>query len=150
MQLRELDAPTRALHVTYIVVPLAAGLDKFFNLLTQWPHYLSPLVARVLPVSPATFMHVVGVIEIAVGILMLTPWARWAAYVASAWLVGIGLNLLLAGFFDVAVRDLAMAVGAFALGRLLAARVVAHARDVERSPVRREPATTGSTQPVAH
>jgi hypothetical protein len=63
-------------------------------------------------------MHAVGIIEMAVGILILTRWTRLGAYVASAWLLAIALNLLLAGFLDTAVRDIAMSVGAWALARI--------------------------------
>jgi hypothetical protein len=95
-----------------------AGLDKFFNLLTDWTAYLSPLAAQVLPVTPATFMGVVGVIEIAVGVVILAGWTRLGAYVASVWLVCIAANLVTAGFVDIAVRDLVLSIAAFTLARL--------------------------------
>lgn len=103
---------------TYGLVPVVAGLDKFFNLLADWEGYLSPAVAALLPVSPGTFMAIVGVIEIAAGVVVLTRWTRLGAYLVAAWLVLIAVNLLLAGFYDVAVRDLVMAVGAYTLARL--------------------------------
>jgi len=100
-----------------------AGLDKFFNLLTDWEIYLSPLAERMLPVSGATFMHVVGVIEMIVGLAILTRWARIGGYVAMLWLVLIAVNLISTGmFFDVAVRDLEMAIAAFTLARLTEVR----------------------------
>lgn len=96
-----------------------AGLDKFFNLLTNWEQYVSPLSQRILPLSPTTLMHVVGVIEIVVGLAILTKATRLGAYVAAAWLVCIALELLTTGhFFDIAVRDLELAVAAFLLARL--------------------------------
>jgi hypothetical protein len=96
-----------------------AGLDKFVGLLADWPGYVAPIVAVALPVSPETFMHVVGVIEMAVGLAILTRWTREAALVAMAWLLLIAGNLVLGGrFFDVAVRDVEMALAAFALARL--------------------------------
>jgi uncharacterized membrane protein YphA (DoxX/SURF4 family) len=96
-----------------------AGLDKFFNLLAHWTTYLSPTALRFLPVSGETFMHVVGVIEMVVGLAILTKWTRIGAYVAAVWLVLIALQLLTAGtHFDVAVRDVEMALAAFVLGRL--------------------------------
>jgi uncharacterized membrane protein YphA (DoxX/SURF4 family) len=96
-----------------------AGLDKFFNLLTNWEQYVSPLSQRILPLSPTTLMHVVGVIEIVVGLAILTKATRLGAYVAAAWLVCIALELLTTGhFFDIAVRDLELAVAAFVLARL--------------------------------
>lgn len=110
------------LKLTYGLVPIVAGLDKFLNLLTQWDHYLSPLAVQMLPVSPSAFMGIVGVIEIAVGVAILTKWTRIGAYVASAWLVLIALSLLAGGIYlDVAVRDLVMALGAYTLGHLTAA-----------------------------
>ena len=74
-----------------------AGLDKFFNLLTKWTMYLNPLALRVVPVAPETFMRAVGVIEMIVGIAILTRWTRLGAYVAAAWLVCIALNLVAMG-----------------------------------------------------
>ena len=117
-----LESLYRPLWLTYGLVPLLAGLDKFFNLLTDWPKYLSPWMAGLLPMSPQTFMYVVGVIEIAVGVMVLTRWPRLGAWIAAAWLVLIALNLVTMGLFDIAVRDLAMAVGAYTLARLAEAR----------------------------
>jgi uncharacterized membrane protein YphA (DoxX/SURF4 family) len=117
----ELNKPYWVLRVVYGAVPIVAGLDKFLNLLTNWEQYLSPLVSKFIPAS--TFMHAVGIIEIAAGVLVLSKLTRVGAYVVSAWLVGIALNLLTTGhYFDVAVRDLVMAVGAFTLARLEEAR----------------------------
>jgi len=96
-----------------------AGLDKFFNLLADWPQYLSPLAQSLIPLNPQTFMQVVGVIEMIAGATVLFASARLGGYVVSAWLVGISFNLLLTGnYFDIAVRDLVMAVAAFGLARL--------------------------------
>lgn len=122
-----------ALRLTYGLVPLLAGLDKFFGLLADWESYLSPAVASLLPVSPGTFMMAVGVIEMIVGLAVLTRFTRLGALVAAAWLVLIALNLIAAGILDVAVRDLAMAVGAFTLARLEAVRVAAPGRAGARS-----------------
>jgi uncharacterized membrane protein YphA (DoxX/SURF4 family) len=113
-----LDSLYRPLWLTYGLVPLLAGLDKFLNLLTDWPKYLSPAIAGLLPVSAQTFMHAVGIIEIVVGLLVLTRWTRIGAWIAAAWLVLIAVNLITMGLFDIAVRDLAMAVGAYTLARL--------------------------------
>jgi len=108
-----------ALRLVFGLVPIVAGLDKFTNLLTDWQQYLSPLAVRMLPVSPATFMGVVGIVEIIVGIGVLAGYARVFGWIAGVWLLGIALNLLLAGkFFDVAARDVALAVSAFVLARL--------------------------------
>lgn len=106
------------LRLTYGVVALAAGLDKFLNLLTNWEMYVSPWVASLVPGGAGALMHAVGIIEVAVGILILTRWTRLGAYVASAWLLAIALNLLLSGFLDTAVRDIAMSVGAWTLARI--------------------------------
>ncbi len=113
-----LDSLYRPLWLTYGLVPLLAGLDKFFNLLADWPKYLAPWMANLLPVSAPTFLHVVGIIEIAVGLMVLTRWPRVGAWIAMAWLALIAVNLITMGLFDIAVRDLAMAVGASTLARL--------------------------------
>jgi uncharacterized membrane protein YphA (DoxX/SURF4 family) len=112
-----------ALRVLFGFVPIAAGLDKFFNLLTNWEMYLNPLAIKVTPVSPATFMHIVGVIEIIAGVVVLSKLTRIGAYVVTLWLIAIALNLLTMGkFLDVAVRDLGLAVAAFSLAQLTAVR----------------------------
>jgi hypothetical protein len=113
-----LKTPFVALRWTYGLVPLLAGLDKFFNLLADWSGYLSPAIASLLPVAPTTFMYVVGIVEMAVGVMVLTRWTKYGAYLAAVWLTAIAGNLVLAGTLDVAVRDLAMAVGAYTLARL--------------------------------
>jgi len=115
----KIDQARVALRGVFGLVPLLAGLDKFLNILTNWEAYLSPFAKRMLPVKDTTFMHVVGVIEMLVGLSILTRWPRLGAYVASAWLLLIAINLLTSGHhFDVATRDVALAVCAFALARL--------------------------------
>ncbi len=119
-----------ALRLVFGLVPIVAGLDKFTNLLTDWKQYLSPIAVRLLPVSPATFMGVVGIVEIVVGIGVLAGYARVFGWIAAAWLAAIALDILTTGkFFDVAARDAALAVSAFALARLapLHERAAAHA-----------------------
>lgn len=111
-----------ALKLAYGLVPLLAGLDKFLNLLVFWPKYVSPTAAAVLPIGAQEFMYAVGVIEIAVGVLILARWTVLGGYVAAAWLLCIAANLVLAGYFDVAVRDVVMAIGAFTLVRLTEVR----------------------------
>ena len=114
-----LDAAWWALRIGLGVGPFLAGLDKFFNLLTNWEMYLSPLAEKVLPFSPTTFMHIVGVIEMIVGLAILTRWTRLGSYVAAIWLDCIAINLVSTGaFFDLAVRDIEIAIGAFTLARL--------------------------------
>jgi hypothetical protein len=117
-----LNIPTIALRLGIGLTATLAGLDKFFDLLADWGTYVSPLAARMLPFSTDTFMAIVGVIEIAVGAAMLTRWTRLGAYVASAWLLGVAVNLAAAGFLDVAVRDVVMSIAAFTLARLTEAR----------------------------
>ncbi|MGE5114804.1 MAG: DoxX family membrane protein [Acidobacteriaceae bacterium] len=111
------------------VGPLLAGADKFFNILTNWEMYLNPLAPRLLHIQPTTFMHIAGVVEMVVGVLVLTRATRYAAYVVMAWLIAIALSLVVQGqFFDIAVRDLEIALGAFALARLSEARAKESAR----------------------
>ena len=101
------------------LAPFLAGLDKFFNLLADWPAYLSPLALRVLPLSGQTFMHIVGVIEMIVGLAILTKWTRLGSYVAAIWLVAIAVQLVTTGaHFDVAVRDVLIALAAWVLALL--------------------------------
>lgn len=110
------------LRITYGLVPIVAGLDKYFNLLTDWEKYLPAFADDMLPISPAAFMLIVGGIEIAAGLAVLTAFTRLGAYVVMAWLALIAVNLIAAGYFDVAVRDLVMAVGAYSLGQVAALR----------------------------
>ena len=117
-----LNAPWIALRFGIGLTATLAGLDKFFNLLADWGTYVSPLAAQLLPFSIPTFMGIVGVIELAVGVAILTGWTRLGAYVASAWLLAVAGNLVAAGFFDVAVRDVVMSIAAFTLARLAEAR----------------------------
>ena len=113
------DSVWWTLRMSFGLMPLLAGLDKFFNLLVQWPKYLAPAVTHALPMAPQHFMYLVGIIEIVAGLAMLlTPWTKVFAYVVAAWLIGIVLNLLATGFYDIAVRDLVMAVTAISLARL--------------------------------
>lgn len=118
------------LRITFGLTAFLAGLDKFFNLLTNWEQYASPLVLRIVPLSAGTLMRAAGVIEIIAGIAVLAGLTRLGGYVIAAWLTLIALSLVSSGhFFDVAVRDLVMATGAFTLAELSALREpVAHRR----------------------
>jgi len=108
-----------ALRIGLGVGPFLAGLDKFFNILADWGMYLSPLAERLLPVSAGVFMRAVGVVEMAVGLLILFGRSRVGGYVAAAWLLAIAVNLLTTGmFYDLAVRDVEIAIGAYTLARL--------------------------------
>jgi hypothetical protein len=117
-----LDTPWIALRFGIGLTATLAGIDKFFNLLADWGSYLSPIAAQFLPISTAQFMGVVGVVELAVGIAILAGWTRAGAYVASVWLLGVALNLVFAGSYDVAVRDVVLAIAAFTLARLAEVR----------------------------
>ncbi len=108
----------QTLRLTFGIVPIVAGLDKFTNLLTNWSDYLSPGIKAMLPLDAMTFMRVVGVIEIIAGILVLVR-PLIGAYVVMCWLIAIALVLIAGGhYYDVAVRDLVMAIGAFTLAQL--------------------------------
>jgi len=105
------------------VGPFLAGLDKFFNLLTDWKMYLSPLVERLLPFSGTLFMRGVGGLEMIVGLAVLTRWTRVGGYAAMGWLLAIAVNLITTGmFYDLAIRDLEIAIACFALARLTEVR----------------------------
>lgn len=105
------------------VGPIIAGVDKYFNKLTDWGMYLSPLATKTVPVSTATFMHGVGIIEVIAGLIVLSKWTKIGSYIVMAWLLGIAVNLLTTGmFYDLAVRDVEIAIGAFALSQLTAVR----------------------------
>lgn len=112
----------RIFHVALGLTATLAGLDKFLNILADWGSYVSPLAASLLPFSVSTFMGIVGIIEIAVGAAILAVAPRLGAYVASAWLLLVAVNLALGGHFDVAVRDVVMALGAFTLARAIEVR----------------------------
>jgi hypothetical protein len=107
-----------ALRTVFTVAPIVFGLDKFANLLTDWPGYLAPWINDIVPGSGQDAMYVIGVIEIVAGFAVaLIP--RYGALIVAAWLAGIILNLLtLSGFYDVALRDFGLLVAALALSRL--------------------------------
>ena len=106
------------LRAGFAVLPVWMGIDKFANGMTYWPQYLAPWVVRQLPFSAQTAMYVVGVIEIVAGLAVaLKP--RYPSYVVALWLAGIIVNLLsYPGFYDVALRDFGLLVGALSLGQL--------------------------------
>lgn len=120
---RRLNTAYWVLRIGLGLGPFLAGLDKFFNILADWSMYLSPLATRVIPVSPTTFMHVVGIIEMIVGLIVLAGFTKWGAYIVLAWLISIAVNLVTTGmYYDLAVRDIEIALGAFALAQLSAVR----------------------------
>lgn len=108
----------RLLHVGFVAAPLIAGMDKFFNALANWEAYLAPVFPSLLGVLPRTFMYGVGVIEIIAGIgVAFKP--KVFGYVVAGWLGGIIINLLLRGeYYDIALRDFGLMLGALALARL--------------------------------
>jgi hypothetical protein len=136
MSTDRLTTPWWALRAAIGATAFLAGLDKYFNLLANWEGYLSPLATNLLPVGPTTFMHLVGVVELAVGVVILAGYTRLGGYLAAGWLACIALSLVTTGrYFDIAVRDAAMATAAFTLARLTEAGVgVAATRRVSLSP----------------
>jgi uncharacterized membrane protein YphA (DoxX/SURF4 family) len=121
--LQNAESVQRLMRYTYGLVPIVAGLDKFTNLLTDWKNYIAPSIASTSPFSASTLMAIVGVIEIIAGIIVLIR-PRVGGYIVMAWLVLIALTLLVGGhYYDVAVRDLVMAIGAFSLAKLSVAKV---------------------------
>lgn len=123
-----------ALKIGLGVGPIITGIDKYFNKLTDWSMYLSPLVTKVVPVSATTFMHITGVVEILAGVVVLSRWTKLGSYIVMLWLLGIAVNLLTTGmFYDLAMRDVEIAVGAFALSQLAAVRDQAMAKQGARA-----------------
>lgn len=108
----------KLLYIAFVVAPILAGLDKFFNILTDWSMYLSPIVTNIIPVQAQTFMKVVGVIEVAAGIIVaIRP--KIGGIIVSAWLLAIIVNLMLTkGYYDIALRDLGLSLGAASLSLL--------------------------------
>lgn len=108
----------RILQFTFILAPIIAGLDKFFYYLTDWSQYISPFAMQMLGKNSPIFMMVVGVVEVLAGIgVIFRP--RIFSYIIFLWLLAIFFNLLLTGkYFDIALRDLGLALSALALGNL--------------------------------
>jgi hypothetical protein len=108
-----------ALRLAFFAGPFLAGLDKFFHLLVNWDLYLSPVAQHVLGGFSHTFMLLVGVVEMIVGLMVLTRWTRLGAYIASLWLLLIAINLVTTGhYFDIALRDVGLCLSAFGLAKL--------------------------------
>jgi uncharacterized membrane protein YphA (DoxX/SURF4 family) len=106
------------LRIAFTVAPILFGLDKFFYVMVDWEAYLAPWIDDIVPGSAATAMHLVGIVEIAAGLFVaLKP--RYGAYVVAAWLGGIIVNLLTySGYYDIALRDFGLLLGALTLARL--------------------------------
>ena len=108
----------KILQMAFILAPIVAGLDKFTHLLVNWDNYLAPVIANMLPIGAHQFMLLVGAIEILAGLLVAVR-PRIGGYVVALWLWGIILNLLLhPGYYDIALRDFGLSLGALALARL--------------------------------
>ncbi|KJJ37950.1 hypothetical protein [Aequorivita vladivostokensis] len=111
----EINNIQNLLKAVFIIVPIVAGLDKFFNILAQWDTYLAPATLEMLPFSGETFMKIVGIIEIVAGIIVAIR-IQIGAYIVSLWLLLIALSLIFTWHHpDVAVRDIVMAISAFIL-----------------------------------
>lgn len=106
------------LRTVFTVAPIVFGLDKFTNLLVDWTIYLAPVATSIVPLPAQTIMYVVGVVEVIAGIAVAVR-PRFGSLLVAVWLLGIIVNLLvLGGFYDVALRDFGLLVGALALHRL--------------------------------
>ena len=127
-----------ALRIGIGLAAFLAGLDKFFNILVDWSMYLSPFSQHLIPLGAKTTMHLVGIIEMVVGLAILTRWTRIGAYIASVWLVLIAFNLITSGgFFDLAVRDVNLAIAAFVLARMTEVKQPSTVTEGEDQPVLR-------------
>jgi uncharacterized membrane protein YphA (DoxX/SURF4 family) len=131
-----LQNPTQVMRIAVGLMAALAGLDKFFNILADWGSYVSPTVTQWLPFSTDVLMWVVGVVEFAVGVSILTAWPVIGAFVASAWLLLVSLSLVLGGQFDIAVRDVVLSIAAFTLARLIQVRDEFEVREATQAPVR--------------
>lgn len=106
------------LKYTFVIVPIVAGADKFTNLLTHWEQYVNPSISGILPFSSSVFMMIVGIIEIAAGIIVLKK-SEIGGYIVAGWLTVVALTLLIDfNYVDVAVRDLVMATSALSMARI--------------------------------
>ena len=109
------------LRLAFTVAPILFGLDKFTNLLTDWPGYLAPRIDDIVPGTAQQAMYAVGVIEIVAGLVVLLM-PRFGGYLVAAWLAGIILNLLLIpDYYDIALRDFGLMLAALTLARLATA-----------------------------
>lgn len=120
LQMQKVHKVWWMLKLGYGLVPIVAGLDKLgFDLIVHWAQYLHPMVASLIPLSVPHILFAVGIIEIIAGLLVLTKWTRLGAYIVAAWLTVIAVSLVAMGkFYDIAVRDLLLALGALSLAML--------------------------------
>jgi len=111
-----------SLRIAFFVGPFLAGLDKFINRLTNWEQYLSPAAQRMVGSHGHQVVLAAGVVEVIVGLMIITSWTKLGAYIASVWLLLIAINLVATGhFFDIALRDIGLCLSAFGLARLTTA-----------------------------
>jgi hypothetical protein len=117
LNLQGLGTVYNILRITFVIVPVVAGIDKYTNVLTDWDKYLNPTLAGLLPFSAEVFMRIAGAIEVLAGIFVLLKPSE-GGLVVAAWLALIALTLIAGGnYLDVAVRDLVMAISAFSMSR---------------------------------
>jgi hypothetical protein len=108
------------MRLAFTVAPIAFGVDKYFNVLVHWPKYLAPWINNIAPGSGQDFMYFVGAVEILAGVVVAIK-PRYGAYLVAGWLGGIVINLLsYSGFYDIALRDFGLMLGALTLARLAA------------------------------
>jgi uncharacterized membrane protein YphA (DoxX/SURF4 family) len=121
---KKVDCVWWMLKLTYGIVPIVAGLDKFgIDFITHWSKYIAPQALTMTGISPTHIVYLAGIIEVVAGIIVLSKWTRFGAYLVAAWLLLIVVNLLmLGGVKDIAVRDIVIAIGGIALGMLTEVR----------------------------
>jgi hypothetical protein len=126
------------LRLGFTVAPILFGLDKFFNVMVDWPRYLAPWINDIVPGTAQQFMYAVGIVEIVAGIAVaLAPW--FGGYLVAAWLGGIIVNLLTVNstrYYDIALRDVGLLLGALTLARLASARRSGTARSRDGSQLK--------------
>jgi hypothetical protein len=137
------------LRAAFVLIPVIAGLDKFSNFLCDWQKYVSPMVLNVSPLSPAALMYVVGFVEVFVGFLVIAA-PRVGALALAGWLGIVTVNLALSGeFWDVALRDLGLMLGALALAQLGRVHEEVEFKIPRRRPRSKEPARMPRTDTLA-
>ena len=123
------------LRVVFTIAPIVSGLDKFFNIMVNWSDYLAPWIPNLIHVSPQTFMHGAGIVEICAGILV-GLWPEYFAYVLTLWLLGIIVNLLSAGGnYDIVLRDFGLSMAALSLARLATGNALERRGQLATAPV---------------
>mgnify|MGYP001247140475 CR=1 FL=1 len=125
LRVRDIDNPVVQafwiLRIGFVVAPILFGLDKFAHVLVDWDRYLAPEFVDLFGIEAHKLMYAVGVIEIVAG-LVVALWPRFGGYLVAAWLAGIIVNLLMMGdYYDIALRDFGLLLGALAFARLASA-----------------------------